>query len=135
MKEVKRNVLKIVAICLVCLSLLSTSAFALTTYQGYLVDVPKINGSAMSTTQTKSFTAYSGQIKVTAVGGGKKLDCRMRDEDNNAGAWVTNIETGSDETLLSRAAHEAGDEMHVYFSNKVTTIVSVTTYGTWRCDS
>lgn len=131
----RKKVLKFVSVCLVCLSLLSTSAFALMTYQDYSVDVPKLNGSAKSSTQTKSFSGYAGKIKLTAVGGGKKLDCRMRDEDNNAGAWVNDIMTGSEETLLSRAAHEAGDEMHVYFSNKLTTLVSVTTYGTWRCDS
>lgn len=131
----RKKVLKFVSVCLVCLSLLSTSAFALMTYQDYAVDVPKLNGSAKSSTQTESLSGYAGNIKVTAVDGGKKLDCRMRDEDNNAGAWVNDIMTGSEETLLSRAAHEAGDEMHVYFSNKLTTLVSVTTYGTWRCDS
>lgn len=131
----KSKFLKIIAVCLVCLTLFSISAFALTSYQSYMVDVPALNGSAMTTTQTKSKTGYSGNINVSAVGGGKKLDCRMRDEDNSAGAWVKNVTTGSSETLLSRASHEQSDKMHVYFSNKLTTLVDVTTSGTWRCDS
>ncbi|MBQ7976964.1 MAG: hypothetical protein IJ300_14865 [Clostridia bacterium] len=131
----KNKITKVIAICLVCLSLFSISAFALTSYQSYVVDVPALNGSVMTTEQTKSKTAYSGNINVSKVGGGKKLDCRMRDEDKSAGAWVNNVTTGSKETLLSRASHEAGDKMHVYFSNKLTTVVDVTTSGTWRCDS
>ncbi|MBO5066062.1 MAG: hypothetical protein J6D06_08120 [Clostridia bacterium] len=131
----KNKISKVIAICLVCLSLFSMSAFALTSYQHYIVDVPAVNGSVQTTTQTKSKTGYSGNIRVDAVGGGKKLDCRMRDEDKSAGAWVNNITTGSEETLLSRASHEKGDKMHVYFSNKLTTVVAVTTSGYWRCDS
>lgn len=131
----KNKITKVIAVCLVCLSLFSMSAFALTSYQDYLVDVPAVNGSVETSTQIKTKTGYSGNIDVYAVGGGKKLDCRMRNADKSAGAWVNNITTGSQETLLSRASHVAGNRMHVYFSNKLTTVVAVTTSGSWRCDS
>lgn len=131
----KKLVSKIIAVCLICISLFSMSAFALMDYDEFVLDVPRLNGSVTTAEQKKSKTAYSGNIIVEKVGGGKKIDCRMRDADNEAGAWVNDIMSGSDEPLLSRASHVKGEMMHVYFSNKLTTVVDVTTSGEWRCDS
>lgn len=132
----KNKITKIFAICLICLTLFSISAFATTSYQGYNVDVPKLNGSATTTTQTKTKTGYSGNIETTRVGGGKKVDCRMKDTNNNdEGAWLNNMKSGDSGTLLSRASHAKGHAMCVRFSNKLTTLVDVNTSGRWRADS
>lgn len=132
----KKRIISVISVCLVCLTLFLLTAFASTAYQNYLVDVPKMNGSATTTNQIKTKTAYSGNINVTAVGGGKKLDCRMVDNDNgDKGAWLMNVTTGSNGVLYSRASHLQGHSMCVLFSNKLTTLVDVTTYGSWRADS
>lgn len=118
-----------------CIAMLGAGAMAATYTQGFMVDVPRLNGSANTSTQRKDYQGRSGYIWFDAVGGGKKVDCRMRDSaDGTEGSWLKNMTTGSDGSLYSRASHAAGDYVCVRISNKLTTIVAVTCSGDWRAD-
>lgn len=114
----------------------SAFAYAGTSFTKFNVDVPALNGSKNSGSQTKAYTGRAGYIIVDYVGGGKELDCRMRDtKDYTEGAWVNNITTSSKKNVYSRASHEAGDTVCIRFSNKLTTVVEVNTSGDWRSDN
>lgn len=120
-----------------CIAMLGSSALASTALSNFNVDVPKINGSVnTNTTQSKTHTGRSGYIRFDLVGGGKKVDCRLRDDkDGTEGAWANNLKTGDARNLASRASHQVGDRMCVRISNELTTIVDVNCYGQWRADN
>ena len=119
-----------------CVTMLTTSAFAATYYQGFNVDVPRLNGSINTSEQTKTYQGRSGHIRFDLVGGGKTVDCRMRDnKDGTEGAWLNGMKTNGKGSLASRASHAAGDKVCVRISNKLTTVVAVNCNGDLRADN
>lgn len=130
----KSKILSAVLLVIVCVATICTTAFAGNSYSGFNHDVPKFNDAVETSRQTKAVTSRSGQIIFDYVGGGYKVDCRMVDQEDNRGAWVYNLVSGSDELLPSRASHTAGEKVHVYISSKLTTPVDVHVYGDWRSD-
>jgi hypothetical protein len=72
-----------------------------TTYGGYDVIVPKLNGNAFTPQQTKSTTGASADLKVSILG--KALDARAHSYSGGTGPWVRIATVGGHSNCLIRS--------------------------------
>lgn len=107
------------------------TAFAGSTHEGYSIQVPRLNGSAYTNTQTKVTQGAAAGLKSTNTGG-YNVDVRMRDSNNNSGDWARNIRNIDSRAIDGAAEHKAGDKVRLQFSSDITTTVNTSAQGTWR---
>lgn len=123
---------KIVAIGLLVLAF-GSSTFAGTRYEGYTTVVGKVNGSGYSLNQEKKYTGQAGNLRSSSVGGKYVVDARMMlASGKSKGAWIRNVNDGTNSALPATKAMTAGSLVKVQFSNDITTPVNVQVIGKWR---
>lgn len=101
-----------------------------TVFEPYNTTVGKFNGSGYTGYQTKSKSGVAGEIYVTSVGGGYKVDARQISSSSN-GSWSTNIDNNTTYRTLPNSIN-AGSSTRVQFSNDITTPVTVQVTGQFR---
>ncbi|EHL78277.1 hypothetical protein N1I87_02790 [Bacillus sp. FSL W8-0102] len=99
-----------------------------TTYGGYDVIVPKLNGNAFTPQQTKSTTGASANLKVSILG--KALDARAHSYSGGTGPWVRIATVGGPFKLPNSI--KSGKDARVEFSSDLTQLVDVRVKGEWR---
>ncbi len=127
----KRKMLKAFAAAGVTVMLFSTVACAGTTYSGYNTTVGKLNGNGYSNYQKKTTAGANGYIKSNKVGGKYEVDARMNSTSGN-GAWLRNLDDGTNASLPGNSKQIAGCSVRVQFSNDVLTPVNVQVDGEWK---
>lgn len=127
----KKKILKIGALAGVCGMLFGSVAFAGTSMEKYGTVVGRFNGAGATGYQTKAESGRDGYINSTKVGGKYKVDVRM-DSSNAKGEWLRNVTDGTKKYVQAHSKHTKGSKVRFYFSNDITTPVTVYVEGTWK---
>ncbi|MBQ8821420.1 MAG: hypothetical protein IJZ82_02145 [Lachnospiraceae bacterium] len=117
-----------------CMAVMSMTAFAGNSFEGYDTNVGMLNGSGYSNTQVKATSGANGAINSTSVSGDYLVDVRMEKNDGSAcGDWFRdlndNMQTGY--VIDGHKGQAYGDSVRLKFSNDLTTLVKVQVVGTW----
>lgn len=126
-----KKMLKAVAVAGAAVMLIGTTAFAGENYSTYNTTVGKINGNGYSGYQTKAISGANGYIRSTSVGGDYQVDVRMNGANGN-GAWLRNVDDGTNAEIPGNSKQKKDDSVRLQFSNDLTTTVDVQVSGSWK---
>lgn len=129
--RMKKRILKIGAVVGISGMLFRTAAFAGASMETYGTVVGRFNGAGATPYQTKTYSERDGYINSVKVGGKYEVDVRM--ENSSAkGAWLRDVTDGTRKYVQAHSKHIKGCSVRLYFSNDITTPVTVYVEGTWK---
>lgn len=123
----------------------AAGAMATSTYIGFNVNLPSLQQGILAASQIKTTKAAAGNLKVSFIGGGFKLNarqCRLTHASGpgstpyrvSCGIEVKDVPSGAYRNLPSGSLVAAGSRAWLELHNSQWTIIRVQAKGTWRAN-